>query len=498
MKDIAILPALNLESVGGNSALKSKPTNSKGASFQQIFASVNGSPDRELPTELSVEKPQSEPVEHDNTELPLPLANLAADQTLNPVLIAQMMAGLQTNLNTDVVIDNNHEEQLVTQPEVRLAAITKPENRPFVLETVTPNNISAEILPNFEAESIVFGDEAAQGLFLSQAEPKKSMELAVENPQPSLANVQENKPAKGMSDVFPVKLDVVKVKPLSVQLTQPLQPNLLNLINHNQLVSNESELNPDSLEQPVIGQVATNGNVLSNEVKQSAITKGDLKGSDDKTVFDLLVDQLTTDAGSEELNGNLKLLEPEIPFEEVDLKNLVSKVDNITLPELNQRQVTNLISPTKENDGELPVSKSELFTQIVEKAKVMVSQGNSEMEISLKPDNLGKLQLKISLENHLVTAKFVAESDQVKQILESNLVQLRNSLQEQGIQVENLMVSVGQDGNGAESFQQHFADQSKNFELQRIKLNNNTIEEIFETGVEKQRMLSYSKIDLIA
>ncbi len=91
-----------------------------------------------------------------------------------------------------------------------------------------------------------------------------------------------------------------------------------------------------------------------------------------------------------------------------------------------------------------PINREHLFSQIVEHAKLNLSNGQSQMELQLKPDNLGKIQLKISLENQLVTARFVAESDQVKQIIETNLNILKRSLHESGIQVDSMMVAVGQ------------------------------------------------------
>jgi flagellar hook-length control protein FliK len=100
------------------------------------------------------------------------------------------------------------------------------------------------------------------------------------------------------------------------------------------------------------------------------------------------------------------------------------------------------------------VNKDELFTQIVDQAKVMVNQGQSEMELSLKPDHLGKLKLKIAIENQVVTAHFTVESEQVKQVIETNLVQLRKLLQDTGAQVENLTVSVGQHNMNANYSQQ--------------------------------------------
>jgi flagellar hook-length control protein FliK len=92
-------------------------------------------------------------------------------------------------------------------------------------------------------------------------------------------------------------------------------------------------------------------------------------------------------------------------------------------------------------------SKDQLFAQIVENAKLMLAGNHSEMELNLKPDSLGRLQLKIAVENQVVTARFVAESQQVKEIIETNLNQLRDHLRENGLQVDNLTVSVGTGAN---------------------------------------------------
>lgn len=119
---------------------------------------------------------------------------------------------------------------------------------------------------------------------------------------------------------------------------------------------------------------------------------------------------------------------------------------------------------TSGSSGVNPTNREELFSQIVESAKVMVSNGGSEMEVNLKPEHLGKLQLKVTIENEVVTAKFVAESQQVKEIIESNLGQLKRNLQESGMQVDTIMVSVG-NHQGGQSFEQaaHNQDGSGHF-----------------------------------
>jgi len=67
------------------------------------------------------------------------------------------------------------------------------------------------------------------------------------------------------------------------------------------------------------------------------------------------------------------------------------------------------------------------------------------MVITLKPETLGKLTLKVVTENGIVIAKFAAESQQVKEIIEANMQQLKDSLQNQGLSIQGFSVSVGQE-----------------------------------------------------
>lgn len=114
------------------------------------------------------------------------------------------------------------------------------------------------------------------------------------------------------------------------------------------------------------------------------------------------------------------------------LESQLQKTDSLT-DTLLGRQVNNLISP------------QDIMEQMVEHIKLNVSDNTSEINLQLKPDHLGKLDLKIVTERGIVTAQFIAENQAVKEIIESNFNQLRDVLQEQGLKVENLEVFVKQE-----------------------------------------------------
>jgi len=107
-----------------------------------------------------------------------------------------------------------------------------------------------------------------------------------------------------------------------------------------------------------------------------------------------------------------------------------------------------------------PIKSSEVLNQVVEQAKVTIGQDKAEMVIHLKPDNLGKLELKVVTEQGIVAAKFIAESQQVKEIIETNMQLLKDSLQKQGISINSVSVQVGPDKQG--DYQQQNSYQNKN------------------------------------
>ena len=103
------------------------------------------------------------------------------------------------------------------------------------------------------------------------------------------------------------------------------------------------------------------------------------------------------------------------------------------------------------------VNKEEVINQIVKKAEIIFTDAQPEIRMQLEPENLGKLTLSIAVEKGLITAKFVAESHEVKQIIESSFNELKDMLNEKGLGVQNLSVSVGQENreyNNSNAFQQ--------------------------------------------
>lgn len=96
---------------------------------------------------------------------------------------------------------------------------------------------------------------------------------------------------------------------------------------------------------------------------------------------------------------------------------------------------------------------AQIINQITEQVKVEVKNDTTEMHMVLNPKSLGELTLKVAAENNIVTAQFIVENQKVKEIIEANFNSLKDTLQQMGLMVEELSVSVQQNNSEAK---QHF------------------------------------------
>ena len=105
------------------------------------------------------------------------------------------------------------------------------------------------------------------------------------------------------------------------------------------------------------------------------------------------------------------------------------------------------ISQAKEPPVFTKSAQADTLRQIVNKAALNVGSGRSEFKIDLKPEALGHLKMQILTENNQVTVRILAENPLVKDMIESNLGQLKANFQNQGLEIEKFDVSVAQDSN---------------------------------------------------
>jgi flagellar hook-length control protein FliK len=84
----------------------------------------------------------------------------------------------------------------------------------------------------------------------------------------------------------------------------------------------------------------------------------------------------------------------------------------------------------------------DIANQIIERIKVSIQPDQTSMELQLNPENLGKVNLSVQSKNGVMTAQFVVQNETSKEAIESQLHTLRETLNQQGIKVEAIEVTV--------------------------------------------------------
>lgn len=88
------------------------------------------------------------------------------------------------------------------------------------------------------------------------------------------------------------------------------------------------------------------------------------------------------------------------------------------------------------------VDTQQIMNQIMNYMRVQVKADMTQMQLQLHPASLGTVNINIASKAGVITAQFTAQNEAVKSVLESQIVQLRNNFEEQGIKVEAVEVTV--------------------------------------------------------
>lgn len=103
-----------------------------------------------------------------------------------------------------------------------------------------------------------------------------------------------------------------------------------------------------------------------------------------------------------------------------------------------------------------------IMNQIMDYMRVQVKADMTQMELQLNPASLGTVNINITSKAGVITAQFLTQNETVKAAIESQIVQLKNSFEEQGLKVEAVEVTVAShsfernlngDGNGQQQTQ---------------------------------------------
>ncbi len=83
-----------------------------------------------------------------------------------------------------------------------------------------------------------------------------------------------------------------------------------------------------------------------------------------------------------------------------------------------------------------------IMNQIMDHMKLHLNEDTKSLEMQLHPESLGTLHVQIASKGGVVTANFITQNEAVKAALESQMLQLKESFEEQGVKIEAIEVMV--------------------------------------------------------
>lgn len=88
------------------------------------------------------------------------------------------------------------------------------------------------------------------------------------------------------------------------------------------------------------------------------------------------------------------------------------------------------------------IDVEDIMRQVSQMTRVMVTQAESSIEMQLNPANLGKVYLQVISREGMITAQIAAQNEAVKEALENQVAILKENMNQQGIKVEAIEVTI--------------------------------------------------------
>ncbi|MCH5251984.1 MAG: flagellar hook-length control protein FliK [Lachnospiraceae bacterium] len=202
--------------------------------------------------------------------------------------------------------------------------------------------------------------------------------------------------------------------------------------------------------QPNVAELATQN---ADDVTEAGYQEGmEMTGQNPEETFQVLVESQMEDGTQGEHSdsgtaaGQTSLSQT---FEE-DITGNAAK----TGASLFTERLAEAFKPEAETSVSASRTMTEIVEQVIHQVKVRVMPETTSMELQLHPASLGKVNLQVSSQaNGMATAMLVVENQAAKEALESQMITLKQTFEEQGLKVEAVEVTVSEFGLDSQSGQ---------------------------------------------
>lgn len=232
-------------------------------------------------------------------------------------------------------------------------------------------------------------------------------------------------------------------------------------------------------ETPIVEEISTPLIKVSDETKVESSKVIDSKDTDD--LKDKILEQnLLTELDAEVSSGGQNTFNNNFAGQQnaaeqvvkLSIEPSLSNADAVDFSNLvNQKSSSQGLGKAQFNPNPLPtgeLNKSDVLNQINDKLNSLKTSTGEKIEIILKPENLGKVNVEIQNIKGVITATLIAENPQVKEVLEKNLDILKSNLNGQGVNLNTVTVKVEEpDKSAFNNFNLNQEQSEKDFNQQQ-------------------------------
>ena len=156
------------------------------------------------------------------------------------------------------------------------------------------------------------------------------------------------------------------------------------------------------------------------------------------------------------------------------------------------------VPPKGEMSNSSPLRDS-IMDQIASSMTNTIRAGRSRVTIILRPEEMGRLRMELISKNGIIEAKFFVESNEVKQMIEGSLSDLKTGLEKEGVQVENFNVDVDREFSHLSGQHERLTKKDNPYSRQDKRAKGDASREEKEReGHVRQRYFGYNSMEILA
>ena len=282
-------------------------------------------------------------------------------------------------------------------------------------------------------------------------------------------------------------------------------------IDISEIAENVSQSEEAASKTAVVSEQVQAEKSVSEKIKDTDIQTDEMSAADDDIVT-VVTDKTTdgseagqyADGNSDSADGNTeeKAEEPDFAADQRKADILSEKasdnnagkatftvdngIRNVQIPETP-------FSAVSQASGKVDIL--DIIQQVTEQLKVSMTSDETSMEMQLNPENLGKIYVNVSQKNSQITAHMMVMNEVVREALESQLGNLRETLSQAGVKVDAVEVTVAshefeQNLEQNSSKEQKQQEQSGSFKSTRKNINMSSLDEMSGIMTEEENLVA--------